>query len=88
MCAEVSAALSLVHYWTDKIPDAVLIVILIGVILLLNIFAVEGYGEAEFIFASFKVITIIGLLILAVVLFFGGGVRVPFFCPRHWLHPL
>lgn len=43
------------------------------VILLLNIIAVSFFGEAEFWFASIKLITITGLVILAVVLFFGGG---------------
>lgn len=40
--------------------------------LCLNIFAVAIYGEAEFIFASIKIITIIGLLILALIIDVGG----------------
>lgn len=39
----------------------------------LNCFPVKVYGEAEFWFASIKVFGIIGLLMLSVVLFFGGG---------------
>jgi amino acid transporter len=74
VCAEVSAAITLIQYWTDAVHPAVWVIIIIGVIFLLNIFVVEGYGEAEFVFASLKIIMIIGLLILAVVLFFGGGV--------------
>lgn len=42
-------------------------------ILLLNIIAVPYFGEAEFWFASIKLITIIGLIIVGIVLFFGGG---------------
>ena len=38
----------------------------------LNIFAVSIYGEAEFIFASVKIITIVGLLILALIIDVGG----------------
>lgn len=48
---------------------------------------VEGYGEAEFVFASIKIVTIIGLLFLAVILFFGGGPthdRIGF---RYWSDP-
>jgi amino acid transporter len=58
-----------------------------SVIFLLNIWVVEGYGEAEFVFASVKIITIIGLLFLAVILFFGGGPshdRIGF---RYWNNP-
>ncbi|KAB8228187.1 uncharacterized protein BDW43DRAFT_316165 [Aspergillus alliaceus] len=39
----------------------------------LNCFPVRFYGEVEFWFASLKVIGIVGLLIMAVVLVFGGG---------------
>lgn len=48
---------------------------------------VEGYGESEFVFASLKIITIIGLLVLTVILFFGGGPthdRIGF---RYWKTP-
>lgn len=56
-------------------------------IVALNIFAVSIYGEAEFIFASIKIITIVGLLILALVIDLGGapsGDRLGF---RYWKHP-
>lgn len=39
----------------------------------LNIFAVGIYGEAEFVFASIKIITILGLLIVALVIMLGGA---------------
>lgn len=41
--------------------------------LCLNIFAVSIYGEAEFVFASLKIITIVGLLILSLIIDLGGG---------------
>lgn len=46
-----------------------MIVVIVG----LNFFPVGAYAETEFWFASIKVFTIIGLLILAAILFFGGG---------------
>lgn len=54
-------------------PVGVWIVIILVVILLLNIIAVGFFGEAEFWFASIKLITITGLIILAIVIFFGGS---------------
>jgi amino acid transporter len=39
----------------------------------LNIFAIQIYGEAEFIFAGIKIITIVGLLIMAFIVDLGGG---------------
>ncbi|KAF8544723.1 amino acid permease/ SLC12A domain-containing protein [Trichophaea hybrida] len=70
LCAEISAA-----YWIlgNTIHVGVWIAVILIVIIALNSFVVGGYGEAEFIFASFKVVTIIGLLILAVILDLGGG---------------
>lgn len=57
------------------------------VILLLNIVAVSWYGEAEFWFASLKIIAIIGLIILGVVLFFGGGPDHDRLGFRYWQNP-
>lgn len=52
----------------------------------LNIFAVAIYGEAEFVFASIKIITIVGLLILALCIDLGAGDqgRLGF---RYWKSP-
>ncbi|KAF2710198.1 amino-acid permease inda1 [Pleomassaria siparia CBS 279.74] len=75
LCAEISAATVLVSFWDteEKINPAVWISIIIVIILLLNLFAVGIYGEAEFIFASIKIITILGLLIVSLVIMLGGA---------------
>jgi amino acid transporter len=71
--AEASAAGIIIEYWEPPVNIAVWITIVMIVMLLLNIIAVEFFGEAEFWFASIKLITICGLIILGVVIFFGGG---------------
>ncbi|KAL6362089.1 hypothetical protein LRP88_05573 [Fusarium phalaenopsidis] len=71
--AEISAAAILVGYWTESVNVAVWISIFIILIVFLNVFGVGVYGEAEFIFASVKIITMVGLLILAFILDLGGG---------------
>lgn len=75
LCAEISAASVVIQFWqgADNINVAAWISIIIVVVICLNIFAVSIYGEAEFCFASIKIITIVGLLIMAVVLDLGGG---------------
>lgn len=50
---------------------AVWTTIILITILLLNIIAVPFFGEAEFWFSSIKLIT--RLIIVGIVLFFGGG---------------
>jgi len=74
-CVEISAAAVVIAYWdgAKDVNPAAWITIIIVLILCLNIFAVSVYGEAEFIFSSLKVITVIGLLFMSLILICGGG---------------
>ncbi|KAM0426245.1 hypothetical protein ACHAPT_008597 [Fusarium lateritium] len=71
--AEAVAAGIIIEYWEPPVSIALWIAIVLAVMLLLNIIAVSFFGEAEFWFASIKLITICGLIILGIVIFFGGG---------------
>ncbi|KAF7557487.1 hypothetical protein G7046_g6040 [Stylonectria norvegica] len=71
--AEAVAAGIIIDYWNPPVNIALWIAVVLVVMLLLNIIAVSFFGEAEFWFASIKLITICGLIILGVVIFFGGG---------------
>ncbi|EFZ04503.1 amino acid permease family protein [Metarhizium robertsii] len=71
--AEATAAGIIIDYWGANVNIAVWITIVLAVILFLNIIAVSFFGEAEFWFASIKLITIMGLIILGIVIFFGGA---------------
>lgn len=71
--AEATAAAVVIGYWEPPVSVGLWIAIILVVILILNIIAVSFFGEAEFWFASIKLITIIGLIILGIVIFFGGG---------------
>ncbi|MCJ1415705.1 hypothetical protein MMC32_002037 [Xylographa parallela] len=89
LCAEISAASLVIQFWQGAvgINIAAWISIIIVVIICLNIFAVSIYGEAEFIFASVKIITIVGLLIMALCVDVGGSPthdRIGF---RYWKNP-
>lgn len=71
--AEITATNLVIQYWSPPLPTAFWLTIIGLVIIGLNCFPVKVYGEAEFWFASTKVIAIIGLLMMSLVLFFGGG---------------
>ncbi|KAK5115928.1 hypothetical protein LTR62_000384 [Meristemomyces frigidus] len=73
VATEATAGAIVLQYWTEAVPVAVWIAMILIVILLLNTIAVSFFGEAEFWFASIKLLTITGLIILSIVLFFGGG---------------
>ncbi|KAM5439982.1 hypothetical protein McanCB21832_000087 [Microsporum canis] len=89
LCVEISAAAVIIQYWPGArdINVAAWIGLVIVIIVFLNVWAVSVYGEAEFIFASIKIITIVGLLILALVIDLGGSPthdRIGF---RYWKNP-
>ncbi|VUC29262.1 unnamed protein product [Clonostachys rosea] len=71
--AEINVTALVIDYWNPPVHNAVWLTIVGGVIILCNCLPVRVYGESEFWFASTKVIGILGLLIMTVVLFFGGG---------------
>jgi len=87
LCAEISAAAVVIGYWNDTINQAAWITIIIVVVLALNIFAVSIYGEAEFIFASVKIVTIVGLLLVALVIDLGGAPKQGRLGFRYWVVP-
>ncbi|KAM0424395.1 hypothetical protein ACHAPT_010315 [Fusarium lateritium] len=87
VAAEAVACGIIMEYWVKDIHPAVWITLVIIVCLLLNVVAVALFGEAEFWFASIKVIAILGLLILGVVLFFGGGPSGEALYFRYWKDP-
>lgn len=87
LCAEISAAALVIGFWNDQINVAAWISMIIVLIICLNIFAVAIYGEAEFCFASVKIITIVGLLLLALILDLGGGPSKDRLGFRYWKNP-
>ncbi|KAK6812632.1 hypothetical protein RU639_011555 [Aspergillus parasiticus] len=70
---EITAGALVIDYWNSPVNIGVWITIFIFVIVGLNFLPVTYYGESEFWFAAIKIITIAGLLILAFVIFWGGG---------------
>ncbi|KAH9949045.1 amino acid permease [Amylocystis lapponica] len=85
--AELSAASVLINYWDKRVNNAVWITMCLIVVVLINALGAGAYGEAEFVFASIKVITITGLIILGIVLDLGGGPNHDRIGFRYWKHP-
>ncbi|KAK4167191.1 amino acid permease/ SLC12A domain-containing protein [Cladorrhinum sp. PSN259] len=87
VAAEASAGAILLDYWDTPVPAAVWITIILLVVLFLNIIAVEVFGEAEFWFASIKLITILGLIIVGIVIMAGGAPTHDAIGFRYWNNP-
>lgn len=87
LCAEISAASIVIGFWNDSITPGAWITLIIVLVVVLNIVAVAVYGEAEFIFASIKIITILGLLLMAFIVDLGGNPHHDRIGFRYWKHP-
>ncbi|GMM47610.1 aromatic amino acid transmembrane transporter [Pichia kluyveri] len=84
---ELVAAAITIDYWNDSINSAAWVSIFYFVILVINIFGVKGYGEAEFVFSIIKVIAIIGYIILGIVINCGGGPQGGYIGGQFWHNP-
>lgn len=76
---EITSVNSMIHFWKSKdtYNPAESFVPQIIIYLALNIFAVNWYGESEFILAIGKLILAIGLLFFTFITMVGGN-------PQHW----
>lgn len=87
---EITAASLVIGFWDPShqvVPIAVWITIMMVVIIALNFMPVKYYGETEFWFASIKIITLLGLLILSFILFCGGGPDHQLLAFTYWKNP-
>lgn len=76
-------------YWVPRetVNPGVWIAIILILIVIINLFGIEFFGEFEFWLSSFKVITIIGLIILSLILALGGGPNHDRTGFRYWRDP-
>ncbi len=59
---EIIAASLTIGYWDNELTRAIFVTIFLTVIILINMFGVKGYCEAEFTFSLIKVIAVIGFM--------------------------
>ena len=59
---EIISASFTIAYWNDALNKAVFITVFLVVIVIINLFGIKGYGEAEFVFSIIKVTAVIGFM--------------------------
>ena len=59
---EIVAASITIDYWDSSISNAAWVAIFWTLIVIINLFGVKGYGEAEFVFSLIKIIAVIGFM--------------------------
>ncbi|KID90051.1 Amino acid/polyamine transporter I [Metarhizium guizhouense ARSEF 977] len=84
---EIIAASLTINYWGETLPKAVFVSIFLVIILIINLFGVKGYGEAEFTFSIIKVIAVIGFILLGIVLNCGGTPDRGYIGGEFWQNP-
>lgn len=62
MPLEIVSATITVNYWNPGVNNAAWAAIFYVLIVSINLFGVLGYGEAEFVFSTIKVIAVIGYM--------------------------
>jgi amino acid transporter len=84
---EIVACNVIIHYWSDVVPAGGIIAIVIVCYALINLFAVQWYGESEFWLALGKVLLIVGLIIYTFIVMLGGNPLGDRFGFRYWNNP-
>lgn len=70
---EITAFELVIHFWTEKIPTAVVIEVVLACYVALNVFVVRFYGESEFWLAIGKIILAFGLLLFTFITMLGSN---------------
>lgn len=84
---EIVACNVIIHFWSDIVPAGGIIAIVIVCYGVINVFAVQWYGESEFWLALGKVLLIIGLIIYTFIVMLGGNPQGDRFGFRYWNNP-
>ncbi|KPM43679.1 General amino acid permease AGP2 [Neonectria ditissima] len=84
---EVTACNLIIHFWSDAVPTGAIIATVIILYALINVLAVQWYGETEFWAALGKVLLIIGLIIFTFIVMVGGNPQHDAFGFRYWKNP-
>ncbi|KAK4129578.1 amino acid permease [Parathielavia appendiculata] len=84
---EIIAASITVGYWNSGLNQSIFITIFLFTIVVINLFGVKGYGEAEFVFAIVKITAVIGFILLGIVINIGGFPDDGYIGGRYWHNP-
>ncbi|KAI5962765.1 AGP1 [Candida theae] len=82
----VTAAIT-ISYWNTTVNADVWVTIFYVFIVVVNFIGASGYGEAEFIIGSCKIMMIVGFIIMGIVVNVGGGPEHEFIGGRYWRDP-
>lgn len=59
---EIIAGAFTISYWNEALSKSIFVAIFLLAIVIINLFGVKAYGEAEFVFSIIKVTAVIGFM--------------------------
>ncbi|KAH7133507.1 amino acid permease-domain-containing protein [Dactylonectria macrodidyma] len=84
---EIIAAAYTISYWNEEVSKSVFVAIFLVIIIIINLFGVKAYGEAEFIFSIIKVTAVVGFILLGTVINIGGHPESGYIGWQYWQNP-
>ncbi|KAL2793145.1 amino acid permease/ SLC12A domain-containing protein [Aspergillus keveii] len=84
---EIVALSLMIGYWTDVMPAAAVVVIMMVIYLILNVIDVSWFGAAEFYIGIFKVLLAVGLTFYTFITMVGGNPQHDAYGFRYWNQP-
>ncbi|KAE8168468.1 amino acid permease/ SLC12A domain-containing protein [Aspergillus tamarii] len=84
---EIVAINVLLTYWTDKVPAAAVVVVVMAIYGILNVLTVRYFGIAEFYLSFFKIFLMLGLILYTFVTMVGGNPHRDAIGFRYWNDP-
>ncbi|BCR84919.1 putative general amino acid permease (Agp2) [Aspergillus chevalieri] len=84
---EIVACNLIITYWSDAVPVGAIVAIVLVLYIILNVFAVQWYGESEFWLSLGKVLLSVGLIIFTFIVMLGGNPLNDRFGFRYWQNP-
>ena len=85
---EIVACTLTIEYWSHgSINNDAWVAIFLVLIIIINLFGVRGYGEAEFVFSIIKVTAVVGYIILGIIINVGGGPHGSYIGGKYWRDP-
>ena len=85
---EIVSATLTIQYWSHgSINNDAWVAVFLVLIIVINLFGVKGYGEAEFVFSIIKVTAVVGYIILGIIINVGGGPHGSYIGGKYWQDP-
>ncbi|KAM5345104.1 hypothetical protein ACJ41O_010966 [Fusarium nematophilum] len=84
---EIIAGAFTTMYWNSEVSKSVFVAGFLVVIVCINLLGVRGYGEAEFVFSTVKVVAVVGFILLGIVINIMGHPDSGYIGGQYWVNP-